>query len=72
MEEFMFLGLRLCEGISRKEFSERFGTDYEAVYGKVTSQLVRQGLLQETEDFLCLTELGRDLSNRVLAEFLLD
>ena len=72
MEEFMFLGLRLCAGISRTEFTERFGTDYEAVYGTVTEHLVKQGLLQETEEYLRLTELGRDLSNRVLAEFLLD
>ena len=72
MEEFMFLGLRLCAGISRREFAKRFGTDYESVYGNVTAQLVGQGLLQEEGDVLRLTELGRDLSNRVLAEFLLD
>jgi len=72
MEEFMFLGLRLCAGIRRTEFAERFGTDYEAVYGAVTEHLVKQGLLQEAGEYLSLTELGRDLSNRVLAEFLLD
>lgn len=72
MEEFMFLGLRLCTGISKTEFRKRFGTDYEAVYGKVTEALLLQGLLQEAGERLCLTELGRDLSNRVLAEFLLD
>ena len=72
MEEFMFLGLRLCAGISRTEFAERFGTDYAAVYGEVTERLMRQGLLQEEGEFLSLTERGRDLSNRVLAEFLLD
>lgn len=72
MEEFMFLGLRLCAGISRTEFAERFGTDYEMVYGRVTECLLQQGLLQEEGERLSLTEFGRDLSNRVLAEFLLD
>lgn len=72
MEEFMFLGLRLCDGISREEFRNRFGVAYHTVYGKVTEQLLEQGLLQEDGDDLSLTELGRDLSNRVLAEFLLD
>lgn len=72
MEEFMFLGLRLCAGISKTEFAERFGTDYETVYGKVTSGLIRAGLLQETGERISLTEFGRDVSNIVLAEFLLD
>ena len=72
MEEFMFLGLRLCKGISRTEFTKRFGLPYDQVYGKVTERLLQQGLLQEEDGFLMLTELGRDLSNRVLAEFLLD
>ncbi len=72
MEEFMFLGLRLCSGISKAEFQERFGTDYETVYGEVTQYLLQQGLLQEAGEYLSLTEHGRDLSNRVLAEFLLD
>ena len=72
MEEFMFLGLRLCNGISRKEFEKRFEADYEAVYGEVTEHLLKQGLLQESGEYLSLTELGRDVSNRVLAEFLLD
>ena len=72
MEEFMFLGLRLCEGIHRMNFSERFGTDFETVYGEITEHLLQKGLLQEDGERICLTELGRDLSNRVLAEFLLD
>ena len=72
MEEFMFLGLRLCSGISKVEFQERFATDYETVYGEVTQHLLQQGLLQEAGEYLSLTERGRDLSNRVLAEFLLD
>ncbi len=72
MEEFMFLGLRLCKGISRTEFAERFGTDYATVYGGITTRLLKQGLLEEDGTFLRLTELGRDLSNRVLAEFLFD
>jgi oxygen-independent coproporphyrinogen-3 oxidase len=32
MAEFMFLGLRLMEGISRHEFEETFGRPYDAVY----------------------------------------
>lgn len=72
MEEFMFLGLRMCKGISRTEFAKRFEIPYDKVYGAVTARLLQQGLLQEEGESLWLTELGRDLSNRVLAEFLFD
>jgi oxygen-independent coproporphyrinogen-3 oxidase len=33
MEEFMFLGLRMTEGITRADFLSDFGVDIEAVYG---------------------------------------
>lgn len=72
MEEFMFLGLRCTAGISTEEFAARFGLDYEKVYGTVTEKLVRGGLLLREGNRVRLTELGIDVSNTVLAEFLLD
>ena len=45
MEEFMFLGLRMMEGISRNRFRENFGVELEGVYGEVLKKLTRQGLL---------------------------
>lgn len=71
IEEFMFLGLRLTEGISYREFRECFGTDMEETYGKVIWKLEKQGLLYRRAERLCLTKLGVDISNIVLAEFLL-
>ena len=69
MEEFMFLGLRLTEGIGRKEFQEVFGRDVDEVYGTVMEQVCAQGLL-ETEGRIRLTDYGRDISNYVMAQFL--
>ncbi len=69
MEEFMFLGLRLTQGIGRTEFRETFGRDIEEVYGPVMKKLCGQGLL-ETGDYISLTPYGRDVSNYVMAEFL--
>ena len=69
MEEFMFLGLRLTEGVGKKEFYEAFGEEMEAVYGKAIEKLQSQGLVTDGER-IRLTPYGRDVSNYVMAEFL--
>ncbi|MCI6887042.1 MAG: radical SAM family heme chaperone HemW [Lachnospiraceae bacterium] len=71
MEEFMFLGLRLTKGVSGSEFLERFGKNMWNVYGEVFEKLSRQGLILEEPPMVRLTELGIDVSNQVLCEFLL-
>ena len=76
MEEFMFLGLRLTEGISEAEFFRRFSCTLETVYGDVLEGLARQGLIEkygrEGAAFWRLTKRGIDVSNYVLAEFLME
>ena len=71
MAEFMFLGLRLTQGISLEEFKERFGTGSEEKYGKQIEGLIQKGLLYTpTEGRLALTKKGVDVSNQVFLEFL--
>lgn len=70
MEEFMFLGLRLAEGISTEEFCRKFGCAYAEVYGKVTEELLAKKLLCQENQRIFLTEQGIDVSNYVMAEFL--
>jgi oxygen-independent coproporphyrinogen-3 oxidase len=72
MEEFMFLGLRLLQGVNVTEFEEEFQVDYQEIYGQVVEKLVQKNLLQVKNEVVCLTELGIDLSNYVMAEFLID
>ena len=72
MEEYMFLGLRLMAGVSVSEFERRFGVPMEQVYGLVIRSYTEQGLLKTERDRLMLTELGIDVSNSVIADFLLD
>lgn len=72
MEEYMFLGLRMCCGISIPAFCERFGIEINAVYGDAISRLVKDGLLVTLDDRIALTDYGIDVSNVVLSEFLLD
>lgn len=71
MEEFMFLGLRMMEGVNCEKFREQFGKSIESVYGNVLQKLKKQGLVELTEERICLTSRGIDVSNMVLSEFLL-
>ncbi len=72
MEEFMFVGLRMMKGVSGSEFLERFGQNMWNVYGDALKRLEQQGLIEVDAPMVRLTELGIDVSNVVLSEFLLD
>ncbi len=71
MEEFMFLGLRMCSGISQKAFLQRFGTNINLIYEPVLQKLMKQKLITISGDNIRLTDYGIDISNSVLSEFLL-
>ena len=71
MEEFMFLGLRMMEGVSGADFAEAFGCELDSVFGAVCVRLISEGLLVREGDRYKLTARGIDVSNSVLAEFLL-
>ncbi len=70
MEEFMFLGLRMMEGVSRGDFFDAFHFDIQQVYGKELLDLKKQGLLEEKDGRVFLTESGIDVSNYVFSKFL--
>lgn len=71
MEEFMFLGLRLIEGIEISKFREKFKVSVFDIYGEVLEELEKKELIARDEERIYLTELGIDVSNYVLSEFLL-
>lgn len=70
MEEFMFLGLRMMQGVSREVFFRTFGSKIENVYGSVLEKLQKDGLLTFAGDWIRLTEYGIDISNYVFSQFL--
>ena len=70
MEEFWFLGLRMMKGVSAKAFFEQFGLKIEDLYAPVLNRLMRQELIHEEKGVYRLTDLGIDVSNYVLAQFL--
>lgn len=70
MEEYLFLGLRMCRGVSAKAFEECFGRTLEQVYGSIIQKHMNNGLLEQNGEWLRLTEAGMDVSNYVMADFL--
>ena len=74
MEEFMFLGLRMCKGVSKSAFMDRFGVSMDKVYGNVIKHFLQNQLLAEDVNSgrIYLTERGIDISNYVLSDFILD
>ncbi len=66
--EFVFLGLRCCEGIATDEFRRRFGVDLDEVYPQGAA-MRDQGLLECTEDYWRLTKRGRMVSDAIFATF---
>lgn len=71
MEEFMFLGLRMTAGISKQEFEDSFGIALEDIYGDVLRRWTDRNMLIQQGDQIRLTDAGIDVSNVVLADFLL-
>ena len=71
MEEFMYLGLRKTEGISRTAFQDYFQKSLDEIYGTVIEKLNDEKLLECDGDRVRLSHRGMDVSNCVLAEFLL-
>lgn len=71
MAEFVFLGLRMMCGVSKSEFQKSFGQNMDDVYGAVIQKWIRQGMLVQQGDYIMLTDAGIDVSNVVLADFLL-
>lgn len=71
IEEFVFMGLRMIEGISKEEFKRRFKLDIYEIYSKEIKKNIENGLLLEVGDRLKLSEKGIEFSNSVMSDFIL-
>lgn len=68
--EFVFLGLRMTQGISKSKFKKNFGIELKEIYAKEIEKFLKNGLLIEKGDFIYLSKKGIDLSNIVFLEFI--
>lgn len=71
MEEYMFLGLRMKQGVTREGFEKEFGIPVEGVYSEVIEHLRAEGLLEMSEGRIYLTDKGMDLGTYSMSQFLL-
>ena len=71
MEEFMFMGLRKINGIDENEFKKRFSMNINDVYGEILNKYIDEGLLIRESGRIFLSEKGIEISNVIMADFLL-
>ncbi|MGL5574229.1 MAG: radical SAM family heme chaperone HemW, partial [Sarcina sp.] len=71
IEEFMFMGLRLIDGINEDEFEARFNTTIDSYYNDIIKKFISQDLLKRENRKVYLTDKGIEYSNMVMSEMLL-
>jgi len=71
MEEFIFMGLRMIEGIEINEFKERFNKDIYEVYRDIINKNIKKELLICSSGRLFLSPKGMEISNYVMSDFIL-
>jgi oxygen-independent coproporphyrinogen-3 oxidase len=67
--EFVFLNLRLRDGFALADFHERFGRNFECIFGAVATPLFNNGLLMLERERIKLTDRGLEMADSVFAEF---
>lgn len=69
LEEALFTGLRLADGVDVEEVGGRYGIDVLAQYGPALTPFFEAGLLEARGSRLRLTRQGMLLANEIMAVF---
>jgi oxygen-independent coproporphyrinogen III oxidase len=67
VEEALFMGLRLCEGVDLDAFRVRYGVDAWARFGDALAPFVDADVLRRSGGRLALTREGMLVANEVMA-----
>ena len=70
--DYMITGLRLVQGVSEADFKERFGEEIWEVFQDAREELREffdSELVREESGRLYITEMGMDVSNRIMECF---
>lgn len=70
IQEKIFMGLRMNEGIKFIEFKDEFDLDFKLRFKDVLKRLKENKLIIEDEFGIKLTQEGREISNSVFIEFM--
>jgi len=68
--EYVMLRMRMTDGVPARDFYNRFGEDFEAVFGKRLVPYVKQGLVMRTDERYAFTKEGMCVSNGILSDIL--
>jgi oxygen-independent coproporphyrinogen-3 oxidase len=69
MEEFLFLGLRVLDGVDGAQFRREFGISLPEAFPGEISRLVADGLLEQQGEYCRLTSRAVPVANRVFVRF---
>ncbi len=69
-DEFIFLGLRKTNGISKKKYSHLFNEDFDKKYKKNIQYLLDENLLISTEENLYVTPKGFHILDSIILKIL--
>jgi len=72
IEEEMFLGLRKIKGYRKGDFEKKYGFPLQQLFDGQLAKLKKNGLIEETDELLKLTDRGMLLDNLVSEAFILD
>ena len=70
IEEKIFMGLRMNEGIKFDDFKNKFDINFLEVYKNQLRDLSEKRLISINEESMRLTQKGREISNSVFIEFM--
>ncbi|MDQ7112403.1 radical SAM family heme chaperone HemW [Staphylococcus simulans] len=72
MEEQMFLGLRMNQGVNKSVFNHKFNENIDQIYAEALTDLSKKGLIINENNAVKLTDRGKVIGNEVFEAFLLD
>lgn len=70
VEEKIFMGLRMNEGIKFEDFKNEFDLDFKEKFNNQINVLKERNLIKESDSRIKLTQKGREISNSVFVEFI--
>ena len=65
--DFIFTKLRLTDGFCLREYKEMFGTDFRTDFGDALSELLKDGLLEQSGENIRFSSVGLDNTNPVMS-----
>lgn len=71
IEEFMIMGFRMKNGVSKEEFKKRFSREITEVYGDILKKYTESGFIIDEGGRYYLSTKGIDVSNSILCDFIM-